>query len=119
MGLVKKTASIETGARQKQVKIMDILIVDVIECNKIKDAETETICRICARSKTKTKISYVNVDQIDKLKEKVLKYLNIHVTSEDLLPKSICIKCFRMLNLFHEFVLMSKESQKESALIDC
>lgn len=93
MGLVKEVTSTEIG-----VKIMD----------------KETICRICARSKTKTNISYVNVDQIEKLKEKLLKYLNISVINDDPLPKSICIKCFRMLNLFHEFVLMSKESQKAS-----
>lgn len=93
MGLVKKEMSIEGGA-------------------------IERICRICARSKSQTHISYVNVSQIENLQQKLLKYLNINVTGEDPLPKSICIKCFRMLNLLHEFVLMSRESQKVSAIVN-
>lgn len=116
MGLVKNVTSIDKVATQKVSLKMDYNQLndpDHVKSSKMNDHEQ--ICRICARSKSKTNISYVNVGQIENLTEKLLKYLNIHVTREDPLPKSICIKCFRMLNLVHEFVLMSKESQKASA----
>lgn len=102
MGLVKKVTSIDKVVRRKMFGL---------------EKDRDTICRVCARAKSKTNISYVNVDQIDKLREKLIKYLDINMSSDDTLPKSICIKCFRMLNLFHEFVLMGRESQKASTFV--
>uniref|UniRef100_A0A336M796 CSON013096 protein n=1 Tax=Culicoides sonorensis TaxID=179676 RepID=A0A336M796_CULSO len=109
MGLVQKITSMKQGVLPEN---MEITIKQ-----EIIDDYFDVTCRICARSKSETMISYIDISKSDKLSVMLMKYFSIHITNEDNpLPKSICVKCFKMLSLFHEFILMGKESQKASIL---
>ncbi|KAJ8886207.1 hypothetical protein PR048_012416, partial [Dryococelus australis] len=77
----------------------------------------ESLCRICAIEQTDSILIFSEEGQKLYLEAKMKKYLTITVSSNDKLPKMVCLNCCKKLDSIHRFASMAVKMQDKLKIL--